>query len=137
MQGSQTLGKTKKPKTMGQRLSAGNIEVKERYIDFITYFMFISLGLNVISIIKNYRLVIYLEKIRRMQRNHLKNPLKKNRLGIEARHSVMLQVPIPIYKYGIRKYPLSMKFDPKIFFLHREQCETRTATSATSGRRQV
>ncbi|XP_045764766.1 protein still life, isoform SIF type 1 isoform X16 [Maniola jurtina] len=27
MQGSQTLGKTKKPKTMGQRLSAGNIEV--------------------------------------------------------------------------------------------------------------
>ncbi|XP_075970598.1 guanine nucleotide exchange factor still life isoform X11 [Anticarsia gemmatalis] len=29
MQGSQTLGKTKKPKTMGQRLSAGNIEVGE------------------------------------------------------------------------------------------------------------
>lgn len=28
MQGSQTLGKTKKPKTTGQRLSAGNIEVK-------------------------------------------------------------------------------------------------------------
>lgn len=29
MQGSQTLGKTKKPKTSGQRLSAGNIEVGE------------------------------------------------------------------------------------------------------------
>lgn len=28
MQGSQTLGKTKKPKTTGQRLSAGNIEVR-------------------------------------------------------------------------------------------------------------
>lgn len=31
MQGSHTLGKTKKPKTTGQRLSAGNIEVLYTY----------------------------------------------------------------------------------------------------------
>lgn len=42
MQGSQTLGKTKKPKTSGQRLSAGNIEVRVQVCDPLFSFQCLS-----------------------------------------------------------------------------------------------
>lgn len=48
MQGSQTLGKTKKPKTSGQRLSAGNIEV--RYI-CNSFFFFIEPVVSKVSLV--------------------------------------------------------------------------------------